>query len=328
MVNPEFDYLERSHMRIVINEIGRPLTEFKSTRELVTALRDAVIGHQQAWLRAGILHRDVSVGNILIVDEPGEEAPSICGFLHDFDYSSMTPLTPLTDKTSGAACAAGEPSSAKGPKNSEAIEGDPTDNNGRKERTGTYYFMAYGLLLTDLKRGVIHEAHHDLESIYWILIWVVLRHTDCSAGKRTPSQLSKGLFVYGDDMASYRAKRSFVEEVAMGSLTVHGNEPLTDLISAFSDLVNQQHSATVAFMKGKKASGDGSVQLTYEAVLELLDGALETLRSSEAATGGGRRQPAKETNPPSFAAAALRFRQRVLPMRSSIDRNLSHNNSS
>ena len=46
-----------------------------------------LIGHQQAWERAGILHRDVSIGNILIVDKPREG--SFMGFIHDFDYSSV-----------------------------------------------------------------------------------------------------------------------------------------------------------------------------------------------------------------------------------------------
>ena len=35
---------ERSHMRFVTGEVGRPITEFKSTKELATAFRDALIG--------------------------------------------------------------------------------------------------------------------------------------------------------------------------------------------------------------------------------------------------------------------------------------------
>ena len=41
---------------------------------------------------AGVLHRDVSVGNILIVDRP--EPDSFRGFIHDFDCSSMTDAPP------------------------------------------------------------------------------------------------------------------------------------------------------------------------------------------------------------------------------------------
>lgn len=36
-------------------------------------------GHQQAWENAGVLHRDISVGNIMIDIETGR------GFLNDWD---------------------------------------------------------------------------------------------------------------------------------------------------------------------------------------------------------------------------------------------------
>ncbi len=39
------------------------------------------------WEKARIFHRDVSVGNILIVEKEGSRP--FTGFLHDFDYSSM-----------------------------------------------------------------------------------------------------------------------------------------------------------------------------------------------------------------------------------------------
>ncbi len=35
---------ERSHMRLVVREVGRPVTQFRDTKELVTAFRDAIIG--------------------------------------------------------------------------------------------------------------------------------------------------------------------------------------------------------------------------------------------------------------------------------------------
>ena len=49
--------------------------------------------------RGGILHRDISVGNILIIDDP-EEQEQFCGFIHDFDYSSMTRDLPQGDISS------------------------------------------------------------------------------------------------------------------------------------------------------------------------------------------------------------------------------------
>ena len=53
-------------------------------------------GHQLACDKAGILHRDISVGNILIVDKPGPS--QFTGFIHDFDYSSMEKDIPSVDK--------------------------------------------------------------------------------------------------------------------------------------------------------------------------------------------------------------------------------------
>lgn len=40
----EFWYLERSHVRIVTDDVGRPLSNFNSTFELVRAIRDAIRG--------------------------------------------------------------------------------------------------------------------------------------------------------------------------------------------------------------------------------------------------------------------------------------------
>lgn len=40
----EYVLQERSHVRFVVEDVGRPITEFKDTRELVRALRDAIYG--------------------------------------------------------------------------------------------------------------------------------------------------------------------------------------------------------------------------------------------------------------------------------------------
>ena len=44
--------------------------------------------------RAGVLHRDVSIGNVLIVDDEADQTKFV-GFLHDFDYSSMSKKPPV-----------------------------------------------------------------------------------------------------------------------------------------------------------------------------------------------------------------------------------------
>ncbi|KAH9915741.1 uncharacterized protein B0H18DRAFT_1215351 [Fomitopsis serialis] len=72
-------FLERSHTRTVSRSVGTPLSRFRETREMAQALRDAIYGHRTAF-EAGILHRDISEGNVLIANGRG--------FLHDLDYAS------------------------------------------------------------------------------------------------------------------------------------------------------------------------------------------------------------------------------------------------
>ena len=55
----------------------------------MNATHECHAGHRVAVTRAGVLHRDISVGNILIVDYP-DDPDTFAGFLHDFDYSSMS----------------------------------------------------------------------------------------------------------------------------------------------------------------------------------------------------------------------------------------------
>ncbi|KZV72410.1 hypothetical protein PENSPDRAFT_363030 [Peniophora sp. CONT] len=54
-----------THYRIAYRDIGRPLSMFRSTRELVSAVCDAVQAHTSAY-EVGVIHRDISQGNILI----------------------------------------------------------------------------------------------------------------------------------------------------------------------------------------------------------------------------------------------------------------------
>ncbi|EEB99899.1 hypothetical protein MPER_00299, partial [Moniliophthora perniciosa FA553] len=67
------------HRFIALKEVVTPLNAFRTTKELVTALRDALQAHTEAY-RQGILHRDISIGNILISENGG-------GLLVDWDFS-------------------------------------------------------------------------------------------------------------------------------------------------------------------------------------------------------------------------------------------------
>ncbi|KIK51533.1 hypothetical protein GYMLUDRAFT_181302 [Collybiopsis luxurians FD-317 M1] len=70
------------HYRLVLDTIGHSLTHFDSTWQLVNAILDAMIAHQDALERAQRLHRDISVGNIIITDDSR-------GMLIDWELSKV-----------------------------------------------------------------------------------------------------------------------------------------------------------------------------------------------------------------------------------------------
>ncbi|CAL1715137.1 unnamed protein product [Somion occarium] len=62
----------RIHSRIVINEIGLPLETYDTSSDLIFIVLCAFDAHKEAWEKAGILHRDISNGNVLIFFRDGE----------------------------------------------------------------------------------------------------------------------------------------------------------------------------------------------------------------------------------------------------------------
>ncbi|KAJ2506547.1 hypothetical protein H4217_009000 [Coemansia sp. RSA 1939] len=57
----------RAHKRLVMSPVGEPLKTAKSFDELIAVLADAMFCHDAVWSRCGILHRDISDNNTLVV---------------------------------------------------------------------------------------------------------------------------------------------------------------------------------------------------------------------------------------------------------------------
>ncbi|KAF8497626.1 hypothetical protein BU17DRAFT_103228 [Hysterangium stoloniferum] len=131
------------HYRLVLNEIGRSLTDFKNTKEMVTAVRDAIIAHGDAYDKAEILHRDISSGNILITQTGSR-------LLIDWDLC----------------------------KKLQHIR----QGQGHIERTGTWQFMAARLLVIPIngELPVIPDRADDLESFFYVIVWIAPRCTEHS----------------------------------------------------------------------------------------------------------------------------------------------------
>ncbi|EGC45352.1 serine/threonine protein kinase Sgk2 [Histoplasma capsulatum var. duboisii H88] len=83
--NSEEPYDNRVLRCLVISPAGRPIYDYRSPLELLTALRDAIKAHRSLYLDGNILHRDISENNIIITD-PGK-ADGHSGMLIDLDLA-------------------------------------------------------------------------------------------------------------------------------------------------------------------------------------------------------------------------------------------------
>ena len=126
---------------------------------------------------------------------------------------------------------------------------------------GTLFFMAIEIL----RMCVAHDVHHDLESFFWLLIWVVLRHTAHS--HRSDPEMFVELFGPHTELSSAAAKFNFLG-TPRPDWKVPGNEPLSTLITKFKVLVANQNP-----LIGADNSPD-PIYLTYESVVALFDEAL------------------------------------------------------
>ncbi|KAH9988492.1 hypothetical protein BJV77DRAFT_1160979 [Russula vinacea] len=215
---------DRSHVRTLTYPVGHQLSTFTSTRQMVLGLRAAVEGHRFAFA-SGVLHRDISSGNILFSDQVAGG-----GFLHDLDYSEVA-----------------------------LMPGEKLERNSAKEilrslktMTGTYQFMAIDVLMHEM-----HERKHDLESIYWLLIWIILRHVKHDQG---PSACGK-LFDVEDREPAAFAKMAWL---GRSDLRISNNEPLTELLE----------SLRILFKKQLGDKDTPSVEVTYDTLLAAIDDAL------------------------------------------------------
>lgn len=112
-----------------------------------------------------------------------------------------------------------------------------------------------------LRGGIIYHVRHDLESFYWLLIWLVLRHTKTSVAD--PCSKLKVLFDQPNDDDCVDMKRGWLGK----EFTVDGNLPINYLLENFSELCADNSNV--------KTSRPAPVPLTYKLVLDLFDEVLK-----------------------------------------------------
>ncbi|KAK3384287.1 hypothetical protein B0T24DRAFT_516412, partial [Lasiosphaeria ovina] len=127
----------RVHRRVILRDYGKPIYKASSRSALLAALEGCIEGHESLRRKAGLLHRDISINNLMINED--DDNLSWPSFLIDLDL---------------------------------AVKEQREGTSGAKGKTGTRAFMAIGALL-----GEQHSFMHDLESFFWVLFWICIHYT-------------------------------------------------------------------------------------------------------------------------------------------------------
>ncbi|KAI0692914.1 hypothetical protein C8T65DRAFT_744929 [Cerioporus squamosus] len=179
--------------RLTIRQFGKPLWEYSSVEQLIRAMIGVIEGHK-VLSDNGIVHRDISGGNILIEVAPNKDASLsssdfradlTCGFLTDFEFASIQPpelrerAVPVEARPlrGGEPPLAGDLNQGRHVYFKTAFEQTPTKTLPGDGLTGTAIFMAQAVLeAVSNGQPIVRTAEHDLESFCWVIIYVVYKH--------------------------------------------------------------------------------------------------------------------------------------------------------
>ncbi|KAG9005172.1 hypothetical protein FRB94_001789 [Tulasnella sp. JGI-2019a] len=196
--------------RIIISRHLRPITELEGD-DLLTAFLECVLCHRALW-KLGFHHRDISEHNLMYFEEGGK----VFGVLNDFDLATMAGVKHATNS----------------------------------ERTGTLPFMALDLLTIDgCNGGIEHLYRHDLESFWWVFVWITFRFQNGKLVEGPPfSEWTEG------SIACYNAKSVFMHRTKNAVKSLLLQRPVQ-----WWDAFNLPLSDNLAFLEALCRRDDPSV---------------------------------------------------------------------
>ncbi|KAI0745673.1 hypothetical protein C8Q76DRAFT_764828 [Earliella scabrosa] len=129
----------RKHYRMVLDIVGYDLRSMRGTEELLHAGYDVLVAMRDALAKGSRLHRDISVGNIILVAERDRTIRR--GYLVDWETSSKV---------------------------------DDTGMAYHVGRTGTWLFMSVNMLTGRAVTSGRHTIKDDMESLLYVILYCAL----------------------------------------------------------------------------------------------------------------------------------------------------------
>jgi hypothetical protein len=227
--NVQNEFINRVHRRLILKDVGQPIWKVDSPLRLLEALEGCIAGHQ-ALFDAGILHREISINNLMVNNHTKD--PHRKSFLIDLDVAIPYPM-----------------------RNDEDLHA----------RTGTKVYMSIGLLL---KRN-IHTHVDDLESFFWVFIWICIHYPD-DQRKGMPGVTDWNHFAprdLGTSKSGYLTNPDLL--TTLFTPQYQQSQPLLNCVTRFAKI-----------MSNKRIREQESAKL-YQQILQNLQQAQEELRKED-----------------------------------------------
>ena len=239
---PHREYKNQILTCLAISPAGRPLKDFNSVGELLKAFRDAIKAHGSLLLNRKILHRDVSLNNIILT-EP-KQTGGLSGMLIDFDLAVTV--------------------------------GEDGKNERTEEQvmTGILEFIAIEILEGALRKdtsGIEHTYRHDLESFFYVFLSVCIRYG--WDGGKAPTQNPLSTWYTGKLENISTIKRGHIET---GGFDVHVLRKFSPTFECVKELARTLRD--ILFLKGALYTGTPQQPAAlYNPIIKAFEDAMESL---------------------------------------------------
>ncbi|KAF8056590.1 hypothetical protein FPV67DRAFT_643244 [Lyophyllum atratum] len=227
--------------RLVLTTTGHPLWEYSSEMELLKAVRAATLAHRFLWDQ-GILHRNISAGNILLAKDSNPAQNGAGGFLTDFEFARLPSEILQSEQVL---------------KETEAMTETKTKFYDHKGAviSGNLHFMAKDLLYSIMGKTQVEQTpEHDVESIIIVLAYTALRKlliTTSDADEYTKIMLPfRAVFAHHSIHGIITSRPSFCNWIRL-PFAERLSAPLATLLDDLKERLYQRTNANKRWLKSK-----------------------------------------------------------------------------
>ncbi|KAF8971790.1 hypothetical protein BDZ97DRAFT_1785143 [Flammula alnicola] len=255
---PQSSFRDRTFYRLILEYHGKSIVSFETREDVLFAIRDAIAGHQNLW-NEHILHRDVSINNILI-GQPGSTA-GYRGILIDLDMAILI---------------------------------DRKDSLKEADfRTGTRAFQSVNVLESYRRRDAVsHDYLDDLESFFYVLCWVCFGYAGPNKKVEPLPEVLESWEKEEPQTAAMGKQTFFFRPLEESSVTGFFGPIFHKLLLQLHTFFKHQVLRKIAIPKDQAAPCLIDLKTKavedYAMVLGFVDEAIKDLAASTAVAGDGR----------------------------------------